>query len=281
MKKIIVAIVLVLGFTTAKAQKIHLTLFGGISNYQGDLQSKRFTFQQANAAFGIGGLYEFTDKLYLRGNVTFGKLAGDDILGAGYKARNLRFKSHLTDVHLGLEYDLLNSYENSLAPYVFGGISLFHFNPYTSDSTGKKIYLQPLGTEGQGFFPGREKYDLTGFALPFGAGVKLSLSENIKVRFEVGLRKTFTDYLDDLSTTYADQNDLLLNNGQLAVDYAFRGDENKSGLSYPPVNTLRGNPDSRDWYYFTGLGLSFRLSPKNSTGRNGGKNKTACPVNIY
>ncbi|MEO6719513.1 MAG: DUF6089 family protein [Ferruginibacter sp.] len=280
MKKIMMLIVVVLGFTVTNGQKIHLTLFGGISNYQGDLQAKRFTFQQANAAFGIGGLYEFTDKLYLRGNVTLGKVEGDDVLGSSYKIRNLRFQSHLTDVHLGLEYDLLNSYENSLAPYIFGGVSVFHFNPYTFDSTGGKVYLQPLGTEGQGFFQGREKYNLTSFALPFGAGIKLSLSENIKVRFELGLRKTFTDYLDDLSTTYADQADLLLNNGQLAVDYAFRGDENKTGLTYPSANTVRGNPDSKDWYYFTGLGLSFRLSPKHNAA-SPGKYKSACPVNIY
>ena len=79
MKKLPVLAALLLCFTVASAQKFHLTLFGGLSNYQGDLQSKRFTFQQSNAAFGIGGLYEFTNKLYLRGNVTFGKVMGDDI----------------------------------------------------------------------------------------------------------------------------------------------------------------------------------------------------------
>jgi len=280
MKKLPVLAALLLCFTVASAQKLHLTLFGGLSNYQGDLQSKRFTFQQSNAAFGIGGLYEFTNKLYLRANVTFGKVMGDDISSNTYRNRNLSFSSPITDVHLGLEYDLLNSYENSLTPFVFAGVSFFHFNPSTLDSSGKKVYLQPLGTEGQGFFMGREKYNLSSFALPFGGGLKLALSENIKVRFELGLRSAATDYLDDLSTTYADEALLLANNGPQAVDLAFRGDENKSGLTYPAANSVRGGPKSKDWYYFTGLGVSFRLGSKNNA-TGGGKNKTGCPVNIY
>ena len=280
MKKLPVLAALLLCFTVASAQKFHLTLFGGLSNYQGDLQSKRFTFNQSHAAFGIGGLYEFTNKLYLRANVTFGKVTGDDYSNNTYRSRNLSFSSPLTDVHLGLEYDLLNSYENSLTPFVFAGVSMVYFNPSTLDSSGKKVYLQPLGTEGQGFFMGREKYNLNSFAIPFGGGLKLALSENIKVRFELGLRSAATDYLDDLSTTYADEALLLANNGPQAVDLAFRGDENKSGLTYPAANSVRGGPKSKDWYYFTGLGVSFRLGSKdNATG--GGKSKTGCPVNIY
>lgn len=282
MKKFAFSTLMLLSFSIAKTQNLHLTLFGGISNYQGDLQPKTFTFQQAGPAVGLGLLYELSDKLYLRGNVTVGKVSGTDANSLTNTRRNLSFSSPVTDFHLGLEYDIVNEYESSLAPFVFAGISAFRFNPSAIDSSGRKTFLQPLGTEGQGFFQGRTKYGLTQMALPFGAGVKLSLSENIKVRFEIGLRKTFTDYLDDVSTTYADQNLLLLNNGQRAVDLAFRGDELKNTtLNYPPVNSKRGNPDSKDWYYFTGLGISFRLAPKFNTGGGGGRNKVGCPTNVY
>ena len=280
MKAFIVFGLLMLSFTLSEAQNVHVTLFGGVSNYQGDLQAKRFTFQQAKAAFGAGVLYEFSPKLYGRANVTFGKVEGNDKLSNTYAIRNLSFSSSITDVHLGLEYDLLNSYNHSIVPFVFGGISVFRFNPSALDTAGQRVYLQPLGTEGQGFFQGREKYDLTALALPFGGGLKFSLNENVKVRFEVGLRKTMTDYLDDVSTTYADQNELLANNGQQAVDLAFRGDEDKNGQVYPPANTVRGNSGSKDWYYFTGLGVSFRLKPK-FDGAPGGKQKTGCPTNVY
>lgn len=278
MKKLFFILVIIAGFSALKAQDFHLTLFGGISNYNGDLQSKRFTFQQAGPAFGVGALYEITDKLYLRANVTFGKVMGNDTKSLSYKARNLSFSSPVTDIHLGLEYDLLNLYENSLTPFVFAGVSAFHFNPSTIDSAGRKIFLQPLGTEGQGFIQGRSKYNLTQLSLPFGGGLKLALSENVRVRFEVGLRKTFTDYLDDVSSTYADQTLLLANNGQRAVDLAYRGDELKgTGTTYPAAGVQRGNPKTKDWYYFTGLGISFRLAPKFESN---GKNKTGCPASV-
>ncbi len=69
MKAFILSGFLLMGFSAAQSQNLHLTVFGGISNYQGDLQAKRFTFQQANAAVGVGALYEITDKLYARANV--------------------------------------------------------------------------------------------------------------------------------------------------------------------------------------------------------------------
>lgn len=276
MKKIFSVSLILFSYSMLTAQNLHLTLFGGMSNYQGELQPKRFTFQQAYGAVGIGVLYELNDKLYLRGNVTFGKIGGSDSKNKLNKDRNLSFTTPIVDLHLGVEYDILNLYERSITPFVFGGISVFNFNPSTIDSTGKKIFLQPLGTEGQGFYLNRTKYNLTEIAIPFGGGIKLALSENIKVRFEMGLRKTFTDYLDDVSSTYADENLLLINNGQRAVSVAFRGDELKtSATNYPSAGTQRGNIKTKDWYYFAGLGISFRLTPKFNTG------KTGCPVNIY
>lgn len=283
MRKVYLSALILLAFTTAEAQNFHLTLFGGVSNYQGDLQPKRFTFEQSNAAFGIGGLYELSDKLYLRGNVTFGKIQGADSKSndASYVPRNLSFSSPVTDIHLGLEYDFLNLYERAITPFVFAGISVFTFNPSALDTTGKKIFLQPLGTEGQGFYNGRTKYNLTQMAIPFGGGLKFALSENIRVRFEIGLRKTATDYLDDVSTTYADETLLLQNNGQRAVDLAFRGDELKaSATAYPAAGAQRGSPAVKDWYYFTGLGVSFRIPPTFS-GNGAGRSHVGCPTNVY
>jgi Domain of unknown function (DUF6089) len=281
MRKLYLSAIILLGFTIAEAQNFHLTLFGGVSNYQGDLQPKRFTFDQSNPAFGIGGLYELSDKLYLRGNVTFGKIQGADSKNSQNTARNLSFSSPVTDIHLGLEYDLLNLYERAITPFVFAGISVFTFNPSTLDTTGKKIFLQPLGTEGQGFYNGRTKYNLTQMAIPFGGGFKFALSENIRVRFEIGLRKTPTDYLDDVSTTYADETLLLQNNGQRAVDLAFRGDELKaSATAYPAAGGQRGSPSVKDWYYFTGLGVSFRIPPTFS-GNGAGRSHVGCPTNVY
>lgn len=281
MRNIFIILLVTVAAVSAKAQKIHISAFGGFSNYQGDLQDKRFTLNQSHAAFGAGLLYEISDKFSVRGNVTFGKVSGDDKYNAKNAVRNLSFSSPVTDIHLGLEYFIIDPYAHRLSPYVFAGISRFSFNPSATDTNGLKVFLEPLSTEGQGFYQGRKKYKLSQFSIPFGGGVKFSLSDNIRVGLEVGLRKTNTDYLDDVSTTYVDQAVLFAYKGAPTVELAFRGDELKTGLPYPADGAQRGSPKSKDWYYFSGLTLSFRLNGNNNGMRGGGKTKTGCPTNIY
>lgn len=282
MQRILFLISLLLTFFSVKAQNLQLTVFAGFSNYQGDLQDKRFTLNQSHPAFGAGLLYEITDNLSARANITFGKVSGDDKQNSKNAARNLSFSTPVTDIHLGLEYCLLNPYEHNFSPYIFAGISHFNFNPSTKDTAGRNVYLQPLSTEGQGFYQGRKKYKLSQFSIPFGGGVKFAFSEKVRLAFEIGLRKTNTDYLDDVSTTYIDQSILLTNRGQQAVDLAFRGDELKTGLSYPSDGSQRGSAKSKDWYYFSGLNLSIRLPGSNEKngGYSGRKSKTGCPSNF-
>ena len=280
MKKILFFIALFISVFTVKAQNLHVTLFGGFSNYQGDLQDKRFTLNQAHPAVGLGVLYDITDNLAARANVTFGKISGDDKYNAKNTVRNLSFSSPVTDIHLGLEYSILNLNEHSLAPYVFAGISYFSFNPSTKDSAGRKVFLQPLSTEGQGFYQDRKKYNLSQFSIPFGGGVKFAFSQNVRIAFEIGLRKTNTDYLDDVSTNYIDQTILFTNRGQQAVDLAFRGGELKTGLIYPADGSQRGSAKNKDWYYFSGINLSIRLNGNGGAGGGAGKSKTGCPTNF-
>ncbi|MEJ7611014.1 MAG: DUF6089 family protein [Ferruginibacter sp.] len=276
--KILLSLLLLASGLYTGAQNLHITVFGGFSNYQGDLQEKRFTTTQAGPAFGAGLLYEITNKISARANFTYGKISADDKTGTKNRDRNLSFSSPITDVHLGVEYNILDIYEKVFTPYVFAGISYFHFNPSAIDSTGNKVFLQPLGTEGQGFFEGRKKYDLNQFAIPFGAGAKLALGENLRIGFEIGLRKTNTDYLDDVSTTFADQQALIANNGPQAAALSFRGDELKnSATAYPAAGAQRGSPKFKDWYYFSGLTLSFRLD---GNGGGNSRSKLGCPMNI-
>ena len=236
------------------AQNLHLGVFGGFSNYQGDLQNAKFTFSQAKGAFGAGATYEISERFYVRLNFVTGKVSGND-------------KTSETNV-----------YQKGFSIYLFAGIGGFKFNPSTIDSLGNKVYLQPLGTEGQGFYQRRKKYSLNSLVIPFGGGLKLPLNEDIFLRLEAGVRKTFTDYLDDVSTTYANREALLVNNGPKAVELSFRGDELTPPISYPNEGAIRGSPKRTDYYYIIGASISFRLKPKNDTG---GKSKTGCPVNVY
>jgi opacity protein-like surface antigen len=278
-KKIYCLFILISISISSYSQNLHLNLFAGVANYKGDLQynsssGKQFTLRQPRPAVGIGAEYEITDKLFLRGGFTLGKINADDKKGyPDQVARNLNFTSPITDVMLGGGYYFFNLNEYLLSPYVFAGIAFFHFNPYTYDTSNQKVYLQPLSTEGQGFVAGREVYKLSQFSIPFGGGVKMSLTENIRMGVEVGIRKTFTDFLDDVSGTYVDENLLLTNRSQQAVDLAFRGYEVKSGTPYPAASTARGTSITNDWYYFTGFTFSYRL------GSDGGgrKGKYGCP----
>ncbi|UAY50925.1 DUF6089 family protein [Ferruginibacter albus] len=285
MQRILVIALLVSSFNVS-AQKFHLTLFGGMSNYMGDMQSKPFTFDEAHAAYGGGLLYEITDQLSARANVTIGTVSGNDRSSSSslVRDRNLNFTSPVTEAQLGLEYDILSLYEHQLTPYVFAGVAYFSFNPYTYDSLNVKTYLQPLGTEGQGFYQGRTKYSLNQLAIPVGVGLKFAISDNVRLAIEVGYRKLFTDYIDDLSMSYADPAQLLAINGPKAYELAFRGDELHNGQTYPTGGSIRGNPKTKDWYYFSGVTLSFRLPNLSGDGGSGGGGKNTqygCPGRPY
>jgi hypothetical protein len=259
------------------AQGLHLNLFLGTANYKGDLQDKVFTFNDAHLAGGLGFSYDLSNRVALRAGFKIGKISADDKNGPN-KARNLNFTSQITEGDIDLQYFITPMGLHSLSPYVFAGVALYHFDPYTYDSTGHKYYLRYLSTEGEGFMPGRKPYHITQVGIPFGAGVKLWLSDNINAGFEVGFRKLFTDYLDDVSTTYVDAATLAANRGAKAVELAYRGDEVKEGSPvYPAGGTQRGNSVNKDWYYFAGFTLSFRLLNGNFRSGKG----LACPKNVF
>ncbi len=263
------------------AQNFHLDLFAGTSNYQGDLQDKRFTFNQAHFAGGFGLSYDLTDHFSLRTGISFGKVSGDDKLGRN-QIRNLNFTSKITEGMLGVNYYITPLADHALTPYVFAGVAVYHFDPYTHDTAGNKFYLKPLSTEGEGFITGKNNYNLTQVAIPFGGGVKLSLTDNINVGLEVGFRKLLTDYLDDVSGNYVDETLLQTNRGAKAVELAYRGNELKTGSPfYPAAGAQRGSPKNKDWYYFTGLTLSLRLEKRSQAGySHGKKSEYGCPVNV-
>lgn len=271
-----------------EASRLHLTLFGGLTNYQGDLQGKAFTFQQSKLGLGIGLKYDLTPHFAVRGGIQYGSVEAADSRSSDSAliARNLSFQSRIFEGNLLLEYTLFNLEDKKISPYIFGGIALFHFNPYAYDTLGNKIMLQPLSTEGQGLaqYPDRKPYSRTQFALPFGGGIKFRISDRMVLGYEIGLRKLFTDYLDDVSTRYVDETALRDAKGDKAVEMSYRGGELKNGApSYPADGTLRGNAKVKDWYYFQGLTLTIALGGNGSGfgGGGGGKSRLGCPKNVY
>ena len=263
----------------------NVNLFGGFSNYIGDLQSKAYTTQQSNGSFGAGLQYDLTGHLSFLSNLTYGRISAADGYSqkADLRARNLNFESVIGEWNLLAEYNILDLQTHKVTPYVFAGIAIFHFNPYAYDTLGKKVYLRPLSTEGEGLaqYPGRKPYSLTQFSIPFGGGIKFRISDRVVLAYEVGLRRTSTDYLDDVSRTYVSQTALLAARGPEAVEMAYRGNEVKGGTGYPPDGEVRGNPKRKDWYYMSGLRVTIALNSGWMSMHRRHSGVIDCPKKVY
>ena len=263
----------------------NVNVFGGFANYIGDLQSSPYTTQQAHLAGGIGLEYDLTQHFSLLSNITLGKVGASDVYSdkADVRARNLSFQTDIDELNFLAEYNLFSLRSHKVTPYGFVGIAVYHFNPYAYDTSGKKVYLRPLSTEGEGLpqYPNVHPYNLTQLAIPFGGGIKFRISDQIVLAYEIGLRKLFTDYLDDVSGRYADQNVLLAAKGPEAVEMAYRGNELEGGATYPPTGTRRGDPKTKDWYYFSGIRVIIAFNTHQMEEHRRQRSILDCPKKVY
>lgn len=240
-------------------------LFGGVSYYVGDLNPSKH-FLLSKAGYGIIYRYNISPRFAMKINGFYGTLEGSDAISKANVSRNLSFKSYITDISVQIElnfFKYITGHDKyKFSPYIFTGISLFNFNPRASIN-GDWYALQPLGTEGQGTTLSivGKRYSLTNVAIPFGLGIKYSPAKFLCIGAEWGLRKTFTDYIDDVSTVYADPMILAAENTEVAAllaDRTLREDGepvNNTGLQ-------RGNSKTKDWYSFAGIFVQFRIKQK-------------------
>jgi len=242
----------------AAAQNFYFSGRLGVANYQGDLKARTISLSQAKLMASVGARYDLSEHITARSYLTLTSLRADDKKGtASMQQRNLNFKTKIFDWELTAQYSLFNLNDRWWTPYIFAGLGIYRYKPYTKDTSGNKTFLKPLSTEGEGFVAGVKNYKLTQFSIPFGFGAEYSLNEDMRLGIEFGYRKIFTDYLDDVSNVYADQTALLNARGQKAVDLAYRGDEVKAG-PYPAAGISRGNPKNKDGYYYIAITYTVR-----------------------
>ncbi len=248
---------MVLFATSAKGQRNELGFFFGGSYYIGDLNpSKQF----AMTRIGAGGLYRFNinESLALRVNGFWGNIAGNDAIVKYNENRNLHFRSNIFEISVQGEVNFLfftpGDLDTPSTPYIFAGGGFFRFNPQ-AEIDGQWYNLKPLNTEGQGseLYPDRKPYSLTSHNILFGIGYKFNITRQFTGTFEWGMRRTGTDYLDDISTTYPDPQ--VFGNNSLAIELHDRSLENRG----ENVNFQRGNPNTNDWYSFAGIILTIRI----------------------
>lgn len=241
-----------------RASDSELGFMVGGSYYIGDL-NPFMPYRNTNLAGGIVYRYNIHSRLSFRANFTYGKLEGYDSNSkeASILDRNLSFQTHIFELGAGIEFNYFpfqlghDRYKGTA--YILAEIGMFRMNPKTIADDGGEVELQPLGTEGQGSSLNGSRYGLTQLTIPLGVGAKLSLGEKSSINFEIGLRKTFTDYIDDVgSDVYIDPALIVSENGPLAADLSNRS---LSGSRYG----RRGDASTKDWYVFSGVMFTFRL----------------------
>lgn len=229
--------------------------FIGGAYYIGDLNPGKH-FNLAQPGFGI--FYRFTSnyRYAFRGGLNFGSIIGDDSQSedADQLQRNLNFKSRITEFNVIAEFNFLeyriSNDKYKFTSFLFLGLDVFKFKPraqYGNDW----LDLQPLRTEGQA-----KQYKLIQIGIPFGIGVKMNVSKLVGIGLEWGPRKLFTDYLDDVSGTYPNTDETPFSN-KLAMQLS---DRSKNAGSN--INEQRGNPNTKDWYFFFGVTLNVKLNPR-------------------
>jgi hypothetical protein len=236
---------------------------------------KDLNLKDSKMSFGIYFMAMYQNKLGLRLEGTFGKIAAyDSILKpyvpntSGRYERNLSFRSNIIDFQLSLELhpiymfgDFSDKEPPMISPYLVGGIGYFSFDP-EAYLNGEWHRLQPLHTEGQGFdeYRSRKPYKLSQVNYPVGAGFKYELSPAFNLRLELVHRILATDYLDDVSTTYIEP-DLFYKYlpGQQALYAELLADRqrelNPGHVTIP--DEQRGDPKSKDSFFSIQFKLGF------------------------
>jgi len=266
-QKITLLLIIAFAFSfSAKAQQFkpntEIGLLLGTSYYLGDLNTTHFN--QPLPAAGLIIRKNIDRRFAYKAEIMYLNIKSDERKSEDPIAKNrgLHFKSPVYELSGQIEFNFLPFQpENPLhtwTPFIYTGISIFNYNPQAEDSIGSWVDLQPLGTEGQGtttLFGNetetRDNYSLIQYSIAMGGGFKIAVNPSFNIILEYGARKTFTDYLDDVSTTYPG-NEL----DDMTKEAIYMSDP----LGTHSKNMERGNPDKKDWYAFAGITLSFRLS---------------------
>lgn len=215
---LILLVVLVLKTTDTKSQQIlgHRSEIGGglgVFNYTGDIV-RTYNFNSSKPAATVFYRSNISNVISLRTGITAGKIGASDArnpIDAFATTRAAAFDLFLFETAATFEYHFLDWRDSKrrlrFTPYLFAGGALFGFSGVEQKSA---------------------EYSNIQLAIPFGGGMKYVLNPKYYIAFEFGIRKTFFDYLDNIS------------------------DGNPSIKNYQ-----YGNIFDYDNYFFTGLTLTY------------------------
>lgn len=200
-----------------------------------------------------------------KGSLAYLRVNGDDKLTQepARNFRNLKFRAPIIELSVQYEYYLLQEQSGHLYNlkgtrgskhqkwnvYLFAGVGAFWFNP-KGPLNGRWYALQPLQTEGK-------RYSRISLAIPLGGGFKYKLNDSFSLTLELCMRKTFTDYIDDVSTDYIDYNTVLQERGPIAAYFSDPGGQGQS--SWTQAGEQRGDPKDKDAFLSVQFGIRYKI----------------------
>lgn len=239
-------------YTIRRDRSLIATAGLNTSTYYGDLKDDSDVID-AKPSISLGIMTSITRHVYIRSEFSWVTLSGKDQESSdeGKTTRNLSFTSSNYEFNVSGVFNLVSHrgrfYQRpNYNLYGFIGVGALYFNPKAT-LNGQKYALQPLQTEG-------DKYSRFAFIIPFGAGAKTKLTPFINLALEIGWRKTFTDYIDDVSTEFVDNASF---SDPIARQLADRRPE--IGLPILEDGHKRGDPSRKDAYMLLTLKVEYYL----------------------
>lgn len=252
----------------------------GASNYLGEMGGNELTrrdfvsdlkLNQTRTYVNGFARYKMSPAFSVKANLGWARIQGDDKLSSnpGRNGRNLSFRNDVLEATAQLQYffyevfDLGHTYRyaNSFRAYIGLGAGAAYHNPKTQYN-GEWVALRPLQTE-------NHRYTSVTAVIPASAGFYFTFKKKYRIGWDLTWRTTFTDYLDDVSTTYADPAAL---SSALAVALANRTDEipfsPAFAENYTPGNK-RGDPSHNDSYITSSVDFSYVMRGHSSRVKNG------------
>ncbi len=198
-----------------KSQFHEIGIFVGTGYYLGELNQSTL-FKNPQPAISLLYKVDFSERYALRISGTYAKFTGSDAGSEnGYQlARNHSFSISASEFAAMLEFNFLPYKPASRFEY---------FSPYITLGTG--ILLMPSEEGKLPIHP----------IIPFGIGFKYAFTKRFGVAAEWTLRKTFTDFIDQLP--------------------------DQEYTEIPTIeNKQRTYDNSKDWYSFAGITLTYKFA---------------------
>ena len=211
---------------------------GGIGTavYSGDMIRKIDT-GQSGLQGTLFGNRNFDNVWSLKVGVNLAELMAADSIRPIDALASLRqgyFTGRVTELSAIMEFNFLDyinhKSEFRFSPYAFFGIGYAFVNAEGRMHAGAPV----------------EKYRTSTLVIPFGGGLKLLLTNQLNLGLELGFRPTTSDALDQLGSP-------------LPALPRYETPLGPDTIALPQSLNF-GNPNSKDWYYFLGLTISYTLN---------------------